>query len=83
MNNVRSDEPKKVTIEVNGRKVEMVEGPASGLEIKEAAVKQGVGIEVNFVLQQELPNGTGKVMRQRRQSRPSRPSEFHGHRAGR
>lgn len=62
MNNVRSDEPKKVTIEVNGRKVEMVEGPASGLEIKEAAVKQGVGIEVNFVLQQELPNGTGKVI---------------------
>ncbi len=55
-------EPKKATIEVNGHKVEMLEGPASGLEIKEAAVKQGVGITVKFVLQQEMPNGTGKVI---------------------
>ena len=55
-------EGKKVTIEVNGRKVEMLEGPASGLEIKEAAIKQGVGIKPNFVLQQEMPNGTGKVI---------------------
>ena len=62
MNNERSDTPKKVIIEVNGQKVEMLEGPASGLEIKEAAIKQGVGINVNFVLQQELPNGTGKVI---------------------
>lgn len=54
--------PEKITIEVNGRKVEMLEGPTSGLEIKEAAVKQDVGIDVNFVLQQELPNGTGKVI---------------------
>ena len=38
-------EPKKVEIEVNGNKVEMLEGPASGLEIKQAAIKQGVGIK--------------------------------------
>ena len=55
-------EPKKVEIEVNGNKVEMLEGPASGLEIKQAAIKQGVGIKANFVLQQEMPNGTGKVI---------------------
>ena len=55
-------EPKKVEIEVNGKKVEMLEGPASGLEIKQAAIKQGVGIQQNFVLQQEMPNGTGKVI---------------------
>ena len=55
-------EPKKVEIEVNGNKVEMLEGPASGLEIKEEAIKQGVGIKANFVLQQEMPNGTGKVI---------------------
>ena len=55
-------EPKKVEIEVNGNKVEMLEGPASGLEIKQAAIKQGVGIKENFVLQQEMPNGTGKVI---------------------
>ena len=58
----RGAEPKKVTIEVNGHKVEMLEGPASGLEIKEAAIKLGVGIKLNFVLQQEMPNGTGKVI---------------------
>ena len=55
-------DPKKVEIEVNGKKVEMLEGPASGLEIKEEAIKQGVGIKENFVLQQEMPNGTGKVI---------------------
>ena len=55
-------EPKKVEIEVNGNKVEMLEGPASGLEIKQAAIQQGVGIKENFVLQQEMPNGTGKVI---------------------
>ena len=55
-------EPKKVEIEVNGKKVEMLEGPASGLEIKKAAIKQGVGIKENFVLQREMPNGTGKVI---------------------
>ena len=55
-------ELKKVEIEVNGNKVKMLEGPASGLEIKQAAIKQGVGIKENFVLQQEMPNGTGKVI---------------------
>lgn len=57
-----SAEPKKVEIEVNGKKVQMLEGPASGLEIKNAAIEQGVGITVKFVLQQEMPNGTGKVI---------------------
>ena len=55
-------DPKKVEIEVNGKKVEMLEGPASGLEIKEEAIRQGVGIKENFVLQQEMPNGTGKAI---------------------
>ena len=27
-----------------------------------AAIRQGVGIKENFVLQQEMPNGTGKVI---------------------
>ena len=55
-------EPKKVEIEVNSNKVEMLEGPTSGLEIKQEAIRQGVGIKENFVLQQEMPNGTGKVI---------------------
>ena len=57
-----SAEPKKVEIEVNGKKIQMLEGPASGLEIKSAAIEQGVGITVKFVLQQEMPNGTGKII---------------------
>ena len=62
MDHDRGEAPKTVNIEVNGHKVKMVEGPATGLEIKEAAIKQGVEIQLNFVLQQELPNGTGKVI---------------------
>ena len=53
---------KTVTIEVNDHKVEMYAGPATGLEIKEAAVKQDVNIQVNFVLQVQLPNGSSKVI---------------------
>ncbi len=59
---VKPGEPKKVKTEVNGKKVEMPEGSASGLEIKQGAIRQGVGIKENFVLQQEMPNGTGKVI---------------------
>ena len=53
---------KTVTIEVNDHKVEMPAGPATGLEIKEAAIKQGVNIQLNFVLQVQLPNGSIKVV---------------------
>ena len=53
---------KKVTIEVNDHKVEMPGGPATGLEIKEAAIKQGVNIQLNFMLQVQLPNGSSKVV---------------------
>lgn len=51
-----------VTIEVNSHKVKMPAGPASGLEIKNAAIDQGVKIEPSFVLQQQLPNGSAKVI---------------------
>ena len=53
---------KTVTIEVNAHKVEMPAGPATGLEIKEAAIKQGVKIQPNFVLQVQLPNGSAKIV---------------------
>ena len=53
---------KTVTIEVNDHKVEMSAGPATGLEIKKAAIKQAVSIQVNFVLQVQLPNGSSKVV---------------------
>lgn len=53
---------KTVTIEVNDHKVEMPAGPATGLEIKEAAIKEHVNIQLNFVLQVQLPNGSSKVI---------------------
>ena len=53
---------KTVTIEVNDHKVEMPAGPATGLEIKEAAIKQDVNIQLNFMLQVELPNGSSMVI---------------------
>lgn len=53
---------KTVTIEVNDHKVKMPGGPATGFEVKEAAMKQGVNIQLNFVLQVQLPNGSSKVI---------------------
>ena len=51
-----------VTVEVNDHKVKMPAGPATGLEIKQAAIEQDVKIELNFVLQMQLPNGSSKVI---------------------
>lgn len=51
-----------IEIEVNGKPVEMTKVEATGLAIKEAAVAQGVNIQVGFMLQQELPNGSSKVV---------------------
>ena len=42
--------PKPVTITVNGQPVEMPKGEASGAEIKQAAIEQGVTIEPDFSL---------------------------------
>ena len=53
---------KTVTIEVNDHKVTMPAGPATGLEIKEAAIKGGGNVQPNFVLQVQLPNGSSKVV---------------------
>jgi len=55
-----------VTVTVNEQPVELrIEPPdraVSGAEIKEAAIEQGVLIQPNFVLQEELPNGTSKIV---------------------
>ena len=57
-----TDDLKTIEIEVNDQKVKMHDGPATGLEIKQAAVDQGVSIQTNFVLQLHLPNGSSKVI---------------------
>jgi hypothetical protein len=54
--------PKAVEIEVNNKAVKLPKTDVSGLEIKETAVAQGVNIQVSFVLQQELPNGSSKII---------------------
>lgn len=53
---------KHVVVEVNSRDVTLSGKDATGLQIKEAAIAQGVSIQPNFVLQQELPNGSSEVI---------------------
>ena len=55
----------------------MPAGPATGLEIKEAAIKEGVNIQPNFVLQVQLPNGSSKVVGRRRQDSIDRAPRLH------
>ena len=52
----------EVTIFVNEQPVKLTGKTATGYQIKLAAIAQGVHIEPNFVLQQELPNGTSRVI---------------------
>lgn len=51
-----------IRIKVNEQEV-TVEGPtASGLEIKQAAIRAGVSIQPDFVLSEELPNGRTRII---------------------
>lgn len=49
-------------IEINGKPVLVDERELTGAEIKAAAIAQGVEIQPNFVLQQELANGSSKII---------------------
>lgn len=51
-----------VTVSVNEQPVKLRGRTATGAEIKAAAIAQGVQIQPNFVLQEELPNGTSRVV---------------------
>lgn len=51
-----------ITITVNEQTVTLPDRTATGAQIKSAAIAQGVAIQANFVLQEELPNGTSKVI---------------------
>jgi hypothetical protein len=52
----------RVTVLVNEQPVKLSGHSATGSVIKAAAITQGVHIEPNFVLQEELPNGTSRVI---------------------
>jgi hypothetical protein len=51
-----------VTVSVNEQPVKLEGHRATGAEIKAAAIAQGVHIQPNFVLQEELPNGTSRIV---------------------
>ncbi len=58
-----NDVPKhQFTIFVNEQPVKLGKGTDTEAEIKAAAISQGVLIELNFVLQEELPNGTSRIV---------------------
>ena len=52
----------EVVVSVNEQPVTLVGQNANGAEIKAAAIAQGVHISQNFVLQEELPNGTSRIV---------------------
>jgi len=51
-----------VTVTVNEKAVEIAGPKATGLEIKQAAIAQGVNIQLSFVLSEELPNRKTKIV---------------------
>ncbi|HXJ10984.1 MAG TPA: multiubiquitin domain-containing protein [Candidatus Limnocylindrales bacterium] len=51
-----------VIVTVNEQPVKLQGNTATGAEIKAAAITQGVHIQQNFVLQEELPNGTSRIV---------------------
>lgn len=51
-----------VTVTVNEQPVKLEGRQATGTQIKSAAIAQGVHIQQNFVLQEELPNGTSRII---------------------
>jgi len=52
----------EVVVTVNEQPVKLHGKTATGAEIKAAAIKQGVHIQQNFVLQEELPNGMSRII---------------------
>lgn len=55
-------EKHSVTVLVNEQPVVFQVHSVTGVEIKAAAIAQGVAIQSNFVLQLERPNGTSSIV---------------------
>lgn len=51
-----------VTVLVNGRPVVLTKHRVTGLEIKQAAIAQGVEIELDFILVEERRNGDDRTV---------------------
>jgi hypothetical protein len=54
--------PVDVEIKVNNNDVKIRHGWRTGLEIKTAAINQGVKIQLSFTLSEDLPDGTSKLV---------------------
>ncbi|MCW2993601.1 MAG: hypothetical protein JWQ18_1096 [Conexibacter sp.] len=52
--------PKPTTIHVNEKRVHMPDDHATGLQIKQHAISEGLNIQVDFELVEELENGRTK-----------------------
>ena len=57
-----TENERTVVVSVNEQPVKLHGQIATGAEIIAAAIAQGVHIQQNFVLQEELPNGTSRVI---------------------
>src|SRR5262249_12618885 len=51
-----------ISVTVNEHLVTLEARTFTGAQIKAAAIAQGVAIQPNFVLQEELPNGTSRII---------------------
>lgn len=58
----KKDEKRVTVVLVNEQPVELHGRIATGAQIKTAAITSGVQIQQNFVLQEELPNGTSQII---------------------
>lgn len=53
---------RKVVVTVNGKSVTLADKRVAGRDIKQAAIDQGVPIELDFELAEELPNGRERIV---------------------
>ncbi len=66
----------EVVITVNDKPVTVLGPRTTGLAIKQAAIAQGVPIQLDFVLSEELPNGRTRVVRDNDPVTVSKKSRF-------
>ncbi len=53
---------REVTITVNNKPVVVVGPRVTGLQIKQAAIAQGVAIQADFLLSEERPSGESQII---------------------
>lgn len=72
----KKDHDRVVTITVNSHPVEVADKVLTGLEIKQAAIAQGVGIEVDFVLSELREHGPARIVGDSDEVKVTKHSKF-------